>query len=131
MPPIMRFLIVCAFFYHYNSVFAFLDYEDVGVVVLSHLSHTWIQFQTLARFRAAWDHVRVNTLHDPTLFSILHSIAASSHSQYFAPYQIHKRAFLGEDRLLHNRHYRKEFFKTPGSELENCAIHRRSPSQDR
>ena len=32
----MRFLIVCAFFCHYNSVFAFLDYEDVGVVVLSH-----------------------------------------------------------------------------------------------
>jgi hypothetical protein len=37
MPPIMRFLIVCAFFCHYNSVFAFLDHEDVGVVVLSHL----------------------------------------------------------------------------------------------
>src|SRR2546430_16856977 len=60
MPPIMRFLIVCAFFYHYNSVSAFLDHEDVGVLVLSHLSHTWIQFQTLVRFRAAWDHVRVN-----------------------------------------------------------------------
>src|SRR5689334_13317084 len=82
MPPIMRVLIVCAFFYHSNSVSAFLDHEDVGVLVLSHLSHTWIQFQTLARFRAAWDHVRVNTLHDPTLFSILHSISESIHSQY-------------------------------------------------
>src|SRR4029450_6261519 len=85
MPPIMRFLIVCAFFYHSNSVSAFLDHEDVGVGVLSHLSHTWIQFQTRARFRAAWDHVRVNTLHDPTLFLILHSISESIHSPYFAP----------------------------------------------
>ena len=35
----MRFLIVCAFFCHYNSVFAFLDHKDVGVVVLvDHLS---------------------------------------------------------------------------------------------
>ena len=95
----MRFLIVCAFFYHYNSVSAFLDYEDVGVVVLSHLSHTLIQFQTRARFRAAWDHVRVNTLHDPTLFSTHHSISESIHSQYFVPYQIQKQVFLGEDRL--------------------------------
>jgi hypothetical protein len=50
MPPIMRFLIVCAFFYHYNSVFAFLDHEDVSVVVLSHRYHTLIQFQTRERF---------------------------------------------------------------------------------
>src|SRR6266567_4212665 len=99
MPPIMRFLIVCAFFYHYNSVSAFLDHEDVGVLVLSHLSHTLIQFQTLAQFRAAWDHVRVNTLHDPTLFSTRHSISESIHSQYFVPYQIQKRVFLVEDRL--------------------------------
>ena len=99
MPPIMRFLIVCLFFCHYNSVFAFLDHEDVGVVVLSRLYHTLMQFQTLERFRAAWDHVRVNTLHGPTPCSIRHSIAESIHSQYFAPYQIQKREFLGEDRL--------------------------------
>src|SRR5438132_12130072 len=93
----MRFLIVCAFFYHYNSVAVFRDHEDFGVVVLSHLSHTLIQFQTRAGFRAAWDHVRVNTLHAPTLFSMRHSISESIHSQYFAPYQIQKREFLGED----------------------------------
>lgn len=99
MPPIMRFLIVCAFFCHYNSVFAFLDYEDVGVVILSHLYHRWIQFQTREQFRAAWDHVRVNTLHGPTPFLIRHSISESMHLQYFAPYQIQKRGFLVEDRL--------------------------------
>ena len=62
MPPIMRCLIVGLFFCHYKSVFALLDHEDVGVVVLSRLYHTLMQFQTLERFRAAWDHVRVNTL---------------------------------------------------------------------
>ena len=54
----MRFLTVCAFFCHCNSVFAFLDHEGVGVAVLSHLSHTLIQLQTLERCRAAWDHVQ-------------------------------------------------------------------------
>src|SRR5215510_5686843 len=99
MPPTMRFLIVCLFFCHSNSVFAFLAHEDVGVVVLSRLYHTLMQLQTLEWFRAAWDHVRVNTLHAPTPFSIRHSRAASIHLRYFAPYQIQKRAFLGEDRL--------------------------------
>src|SRR5215471_15252762 len=99
MPPIMRFLIVCLFFCHYNSVFAFLGHEDVGVVVLSHLYYMLIQFPTRERLRAAWDHVRVNTLHGPTPFFIFHSIAESIHSRYFVPYQIQKREFLGEDRL--------------------------------
>src|SRR5262252_9600999 len=99
MPPTMRFLIVCLFFCHYNSVFAFLVHEDVGVVVLSRLYHMLIQFQMLERFRAAWDHVRGNTLHGPRSFSIRHAIAESIHSQYFTPYQIQERALLGEDRL--------------------------------
>jgi hypothetical protein len=99
MPPIMRCLIVCRFFCHYHSVLAFLVHEDVGVVVLSRLYHTLMQLQTRERFRAAWEHVRVNTLHGPMPFSIRHAIAASMHSQYFAPYQMQKRAFLGEDRL--------------------------------
>ena len=39
----MRFLIVCAFFCHCNSAFAFLDHEGVGLAVLSYLYHRLIQ----------------------------------------------------------------------------------------
>jgi len=87
-----------------TSVVAFLDHEDVGVVVLSHLDQTWMQWQTRERCRAAWAHVRVNTRPGPTPFAILHSISASMHSPYSAPYQMQKRALLGEDRFL--RHTR-------------------------
>src|SRR5262245_20533429 len=104
MPPIRRCWIVCAFVCHSNRVCAFLEHEDVGVVVLSHLDHTWMQLQTRERVRAAWEPGRVNPLHGLTPFSILHSISESLHSPSAAPYQRQKRALLGEDRFL--RHTR-------------------------
>src|SRR6266436_578254 len=102
MPPRTRFLIVCAFFYHCNSVFAFPHHKDVGVAVLSHLYHKLIPLPSRERLRVAWDHVRVHTPHGPTPFSIPHSAYESTHSLYSEPYQTQKRAFLEEDKLLHN-----------------------------
>src|SRR5262249_55623540 len=102
IPPIMRFLTVCAFFCHYNSAFAFLDYEGVGVVVLSHLFHRWMQFQTRAPWRVAWDHVPGHTPHGLTPCSIPRSGCESTHWLYFVPYRTQRREFLAGDSLSHN-----------------------------
>src|ERR671923_2626246 len=102
MPPRTRFLTVCAFFCHCNSVAAFSDHEAVGVAVLSHLYHRLIPLQPLAQLPVAWDHVRVNIPHAPTLFSIPHSACESTHSLYFEPYQTQRPEFLAGDTLLHN-----------------------------
>src|ERR1043166_8678493 len=102
MPPITRFLTVCAFFCRCNSAFAFPDHEGVGVVVLSHLYHRLIQLQMREQWRAAWGHVRGHTHHALTPFAILHSEYESTHSQYFAPYQIQKPGLLEEDRPCNN-----------------------------
>jgi hypothetical protein len=57
----MRCLTVCAFFCHCHNVAAGVDYADVAVAVLCHRSHMLIPLPTLVQWRAAWDHVRVNT----------------------------------------------------------------------
>src|SRR5215472_9258998 len=99
MPPRMRFLIVCAFFCHYNSVFALLDYKGVGGAVLSHLSHRLLQLQTRALWRAAWGHVQGHTHHGPMPFARPHLGCESTHWLYFAPYQTQRQEFLVEDTL--------------------------------
>src|SRR5262249_54283444 len=102
MPPITRFLTVCAFFCRCNNAFAFLDHEGVGVVVLSHLYHRLIQLPTREPGRAAWGHVRGYPHHALTPFAILHSGYESTHWLYFVPYQTQRREFLAGDRLSHN-----------------------------
>src|SRR6516164_4442214 len=91
-----------SFFCHYNSVFAFLHHTDVGVAVLSHLSHRLLQLRTRAQWRAAWDHVQGHTHHGLMPFSRPHSGCESTHWLYFAPYQTQRREFLAGDILLHN-----------------------------
>src|SRR5262249_48824582 len=99
MPPITRFLIVCAFFCHCNSVSALPYPEGVGVAVLFHLSHRQIPLQTLEPWRVAGDHVPVHIPHGPKPFSTSHSGCASTHWLCFASCQTQRQGFLVGDTL--------------------------------
>ena len=94
----MIFLIVCAFFYHCNSLLAGLDHLVFGGGVLFHRYHTQLKTQWEERLLTPLESVPGDVHRHPTPFSALHSVYESTRARYFEPCKIQMQEFLEADR---------------------------------